>query len=56
MFRVMLAKNKNSGDICALKIMKKDTDYDTGMVEVVMNEVEVMKQLNHKNIINLIDF
>lgn len=30
--------------------------YDTGMTDIVMNEVEVMKQLKHDNIINLIDF
>lgn len=36
--------------------MKKDSGYDTGMLEVVMNEVEVMKQLNHPGIINLYDF
>lgn len=52
----MLAKNKNSGDFCALKIMKKDIGYDTGMTEIVMNEVEVMKNLSHPNIVNLLDF
>ena len=36
--------------------MKKDSGHDTGMFDVVMNEVGVMKQLNHKNIINLTDF
>lgn len=36
--------------------MKKDTGYDTGMYEVVMNEVEIMKQINHPNLINLLDF
>lgn len=55
-YRVYLAKNKNGGDLCALKIMKKDSGYDTGMFDVVMNEVEVMKQLNHPNIINLTAF
>lgn len=54
--RVMLAKHKTTGDLCALKIMKKDSGYDTGMFEVVKNEVEIMKSLNHKNIINLINF
>lgn len=52
----MLAKNKNTGDLCALKIMRKDMGYDTGMAEVVMNEVEVMKNLSHPNIVNLLDF
>jgi serine/threonine protein kinase len=52
----MLAKNKNTGDLCALKIMKKDSGYDTGMFEVVKNEVEIMKTLNHPNLINLLDF
>jgi serine/threonine protein kinase len=52
----MLAKNKNTGNLCALKIMKKDSGYDTGMFEVVKNEVEIMKALSHPNIINLLDF
>lgn len=52
----MLAKNKNSGDLCALKIMRKDMGYDSGMTEIVMNEVEIMKTLSHPNIVNLIDF
>ena len=52
----MLAKNKTTGDLCALKIMKKDSGYDTGMTDIVKNEVEVMKNLSHPNIINLIDF
>jgi len=52
----MLAKHKTTGNICALKIMKKDSGYDTGMMEVVMNEVEVMKTLSHPHIINLLDF
>lgn len=52
----MLAKNKNTGDLCALKIMRKDMGYDTGMADVVMNEVEVMKNLSHPNIVNLLDF
>jgi len=36
--------------------MKKDSGYDTGMLEVVKNEVEIMKMLSHPNIINLLDF
>lgn len=36
--------------------MKKDSGYDTGMLDIVMNEVDIMKQLNHPSIINLIDF
>ncbi len=30
--------------------------YDSGMNDIVKNEVEIMKNLNHPNIINLIDF
>lgn len=52
----MLARNKTTGDLCALKIMRKDTGYDSGMNDIVMNEVEIMKNLSHPNIINLIDF
>lgn len=51
-----MGKNKNSGDLCALKIMRKDMGYDTGMADVVNNEVEVMKNLSHPNIVNLVDF
>ncbi|CAI2368000.1 unnamed protein product [Moneuplotes crassus] len=53
---VKLARNKTSGDLCALKIMKKDMGYDGGMDDIVKNEVEIMKNLSHPNIINLIDF
>lgn len=56
MFRVYLAQHKTTGNLVALKIMKKDSGYDTGMLEVVTNEVEVMKTLSHPNIINLVDF
>lgn len=52
----MLAKHKNTGDLCALKIMRKDMGFDGGMTEIVANEVETMKGLNHPNIINLLDF
>lgn len=52
----MLAKNKNSGDLCALKIMRKDMGFDGGMTDIVMNEVETMKNLSHPNIVNLQDF
>lgn len=30
--------------------------YDTGISDVVLNEIQVMQQLQHDNIINLIDF
>jgi len=52
----MLARNKTTGDLCALKIMRRESGYDSGMNDIVKNEVEVMKNLNHPNIINLIDF
>jgi serine/threonine protein kinase len=45
-----LAKSKETGDLCALKLMKKHTEYDTGMLDIVKNEVEIMKGLQHKNI------
>jgi len=52
----MLARNKNTNDLCALKVMKKDIGYDSGMADIVMNEVEIMKNLSHPNIVNLLDF
>jgi serine/threonine protein kinase len=36
--------------------MKKDIGYDSGMADIVMNEVEIMKNLSHPNIVNLLDF
>jgi serine/threonine protein kinase len=42
--------------MCALKIMKNSEGMDSSMMELVMNEVEIMKELSHKNIVNLIDF
>lgn len=52
----MLAKHKETGDLCALKIMKKDFGYGNEIVNVVKNEVEIMKNLKHQNIVNLIDY
>ena len=52
----MLARNKNGGDLIALKIMRKDMGFEGGMSDVVKNEVGIMKELNHPNIINLLDF
>jgi serine/threonine protein kinase len=52
----MLARNKNGGDLIALKIMKKDIGFEGATSDVVKNEVEIMTKLNHPNIINLLEF
>ena len=54
--RVKLARHKETGDIVALKIMRNSGSIDSSMMELVMNEVEIMKELNHPNIVNLRDF
>lgn len=53
--RVLLAKHKETDQTCALKLMKRKEGPDDRK-ESIMNEVNVMRKLNHKNIVNLIDF
>ena len=42
--------------MCALKIMKNPGGMDSSMMDLVMNEVEIMKELSHPNIVNLLDY
>lgn len=42
--------------MCALKIMKNPGVVDSSMLDLVMNEVEVMKELSHPNLVRLVDF
>lgn len=42
--------------MCALKIMKNPGNVDSSMFDLVCNEVHIMKELNHPNIVRLFDF
>jgi len=53
---VKLAKHKETGAVCALKIMKNPGSMDSSMLKLVMNEIEIMKELDHQNIVKLLDF
>ena len=52
----MLAKNSKTGEFWALKIMKKGSSVDVGLLDIIKNEVKIMKSLKHSNIVNLIEF
>lgn len=53
---VMLARHKTEGNLVALKIMNKDIEDDDRISAIVKNEVEIMKTLDHQNIIKLLDY
>jgi serine/threonine protein kinase len=40
----------------ALKIMKNPGGMDNSMMDLVMNEIEIMKDLDHPNIVKLLDY
>lgn len=53
--RVKLARHSETGAMVALKIMK-NSGFDTGMMELVKNEIGAMKDLDHQSLVKLIDF
>eukprot|EP01006_Ploeotia_vitrea_P058688 TRINITY_DN69978_c0_g1_i1.p1 TRINITY_DN69978_c0_g1~~TRINITY_DN69978_c0_g1_i1.p1 ORF type:complete len:590 (-),score=61.78 TRINITY_DN69978_c0_g1_i1:398-2167(-) len=50
---VYLAREKSTGFICALKIMKKSQLRQQKVEQRVRSEVEIQSQLRHKNVIRL---
>lgn len=52
---VKLAEHSETGQICALKIMRRKNSSD-GVDEIVKNEISVMKELSHQNIIKILDY
>lgn len=56
LFRVKLARHNETGAMVALKIMKNQGGFDTSMMELVKNEIDAMKELDHQNLVKLIDF
>lgn len=55
-YRVKLARHKQTGAMCALKIMKNPGQADSSMMDLVANEIEAMKDLHHPHIVNLLDY
>ena len=54
--RVKLAQDEN-GNYFAIKILKKaDSERDRRILELVITEVQTMSQLNHSNMVNLIEY
>ena len=57
MNRVMLAKNKETGETCALKIMRNGTGKAYDQIQHMLKvEVSNMKQLEHRNILKVIEY
>lgn len=51
---VYKAKDKETGDIVALKVVRLDED-DEGVPSAALREICLLKELKHKNIVRLID-
>lgn len=52
---VKKAQHKESGQVCALKIIAKNPNQPE-LESMIENEVNVMKELSHQNIIQLLDY
>ena len=51
---VYKAKDRETGEIVALKIVRLDED-DEGVPSAALREICLLKELKHKNIVRLID-
>ena len=52
---VFLAKNKETEQVLALKIIVKNSDFSSDFETFIQKEIDVMRELSHKHIINLIE-
>jgi serine/threonine protein kinase len=54
--KVKLARNRNTGEIVAIKIVRKDfLDRKPSLKRKMRREISVLKLLNHPNVMSLID-
>ena len=53
--KVKLAKHKD-GQYVALKLIFLEHGVNLDTMQVIQNEIEMMKSISHSNIINLIDY
>lgn len=51
---VKLAKHKDTGALVALKIIKEEGLENTSTMNTFKNEVDIMKELSHPNLINML--
>lgn len=51
---VKLAKHKTNGKLYAVKIIKDDSLENSSSMSTFVTEVDVMKEINHPNVINLV--
>jgi serine/threonine protein kinase len=51
---VKLAKHKDNGKLVALKIIKDDALENSSSMNTFKNEVEIMQEISHPNIVNLL--
>lgn len=54
--KVKLGVNQSTNEVAALKIMKRADDLPEAFFDLVKNEVDTLKSLDHKNIIKLLDY
>ena len=54
--KVKLARHTETNQMSALKIMKRDDSISDSFIQIVINEIDTMKNLDHENIIKLLDF
>ncbi len=55
--KVKLAIDKTTNKYYAVKILKKgNPNLDSKFLQLVMTEVKTMSQLNHPNIVNLVEY
>jgi serine/threonine protein kinase len=55
--KVKLGIDKYTGNYYAIKILKKgNPNLNSKFLELVLTEVQTMSQLNHPNIVNLIEY
>lgn len=54
--KVKLGKHKETGQLVAVKLMKKDVLINNSIMKMLKHEVDAMSQLDHPNILNLIHF
>lgn len=53
---VKLGRNKTSGKLYALKIIKDDALENSSTMSTFKTEIDVMKEINHLNVINLVKY
>ena len=51
---MFLAKHMDTGKSCALKVIVKNSDFSNDFEAFIQKEIDTMKGLHHKHILNLL--